>query len=306
LTYALSVTQTLNWCVRMVSDLETNIVAIERIDAYSNLESEAPLKVLPTDDELKLADWPTEGRIEFRKVVVRYRPELPDVIKGIDFSIRPGEHVGVAGRTGAGKSSLFVTLLRIVEPTSGSCWIDGVDVGKIGLHALRTTVAVVQQDAYAFRASLRFNLDPTGTKSDAELWNALRECELEGFVKQLSGGLDAPIAEGGSNISFGQRQLLQIARAVLRNARIVLLDEATSAIDRETDALIQKMILRVFKSRTTLTVAHRLETILGSDRVLVMDQGKVAEFDAPSVLLEKRDGIFASLVREHRANREAL
>jgi ATP-binding cassette subfamily C (CFTR/MRP) protein 1 len=269
------------------------VVAVERINEYSRLDAEASDA---NPSELPAA-WPAHGRIEFHHVFARYRPELEDVLRGVDFVVPAGSKVGVCGRTGSGKSSLFLVLLRIIETSQGAVVVDGMDIRRVGLQQLRSNVSVVPQDAVLFVAPLRDNLDPSRRCSDAEIWRVLDICSLHEHVTLL-GGLDALVSEAGSNFSFGQRQLICIARAVLRKTSILLCDEASSGIDLATDEKVQAAIRSEFQTCTTVTIAHRLETILQSDLVIVMDQGVVAEFDSPQTLGQLKGGLFAGLVQE--------
>ncbi|BGP13132.1 hypothetical protein JCM10213v2_001051 [Rhodosporidiobolus nylandii] len=295
LSYALSTTQTLNWIVRSATEVETNIVSVERVQEYIDLPSEAPLEV----PEHKPDDsWPQNGALKFEHVQARYRPELDLVLRDVDFEIKGGEKVGVCGRTGAGKSSLTMVLYRIVEAAGGKVEIDGVDISKIGLHDLRSRLSIIPQDSQMFAGSLRDNLDPTGAASDAQLWAALEQCMLKQHVEGLEGKLDARIDEGGSNFSAGQRQLICLGRALLRRSRILVLDEATAATDVETDRDIQTVIRREFADATIFVIAHRLQTIMDCDKILVMSAGKVAEFDTPANLLQQPESIFRSLAVE--------
>uniref|UniRef100_A0A0N4Z034 ABC-type glutathione-S-conjugate transporter n=1 Tax=Parastrongyloides trichosuri TaxID=131310 RepID=A0A0N4Z034_PARTI len=295
--YALNVTQTLNWAVRMTSELETNIVAVERIKEYAEIETEGATETDPRIVQLP-SSWPNEGHIVMKNVVLRYRKELDPVLKGISVEIEPREKIGIVGRTGAGKSSLTLALFRIVELESGSITIDGIDISKIGLNDLRSRITIVPQDPMLFSGTLRDNLDPFYTYSDDVIWRALQLTHLDAFVTALPNQLEHQIAESGNNLSVGQRQLLCLARALLRKSTILLLDEASASVDVETDQLIQKTIKEQFNSCTVLTIAHRLNTIKDSDKILVMDKGLVPEFDTPEKLLENPNGIYRSLMKE--------
>ena len=203
--------------------------------------------------------------------------------------------VGICGRTGAGKSSLTMALFRIIEPVSGSIIIDGKDISRIGLHDLRSRLTIIPQDPILFTGSIRFNLDPTGLQSDQSLWTALEQSNLKNHIESLGKGLDYEIAEGGSNFSVGQKQLICLARAILRKTKILVLDEATAAIDMETDDLIQNTIRLAFNDCTVITIAHRLNTIQDSDAIAVLSNGKLIEYDNPSILLNQNNSAFKSM-----------
>ncbi|CDO77661.1 hypothetical protein BN946_scf184969.g12 [Trametes cinnabarina] len=295
LSYALNTTGSLNWLVRSASEVEQNIVSVERILHYIELPPEAPWEVPGTVPE----DWPSKGEVEFRQYSARYRPELDLVLKDINVKINASEKVGIVGRTGSGKSSLLLSLFRIIEPASGTIYIDGVDITKVGLHDLRSAISIVPQSPDLFEGTIRENIDPTGASSDADIWVALEQTHLKSFVETLPGGLDAAVREGGSSLSSGQRQLLCFARALLRKSKILVLDEATSAVDLDTDRAIQEIIRGPqFANVTMLTIAHRVNTILESDRVLVLDAGRVIEFDSPKNLLANKQSAFHSLAAE--------
>uniref|UniRef100_V5I844 ABC-type glutathione-S-conjugate transporter n=1 Tax=Anoplophora glabripennis TaxID=217634 RepID=V5I844_ANOGL len=295
ISYALQITQTLNMLVRMTSDVETNIVAVERIKEYGETTQEAPWE-LPNKNVS--AVWPEQGSIEFKKYAVRYRPGLELVLKGVDFHIKGGEKVGIVGRTGAGKSSLTLSLFRIIEAAQGQICIDGVNIAELGLHTLRSRLTIIPQDSVLFSGTLRMNLDPFDKHSDEEVWRALEQAHLKGFVKSLPAGLSQHMSEGGDNLSVGQRQLICLARALLRKTKVLVLDEATAAVDLETDDLIQTTIRTEFKNSTVLTIAHRLNTIMDSDRVIVLDKGEIVEFDTPANLLENPETIFYGMCKD--------
>ncbi|XP_005352384.1 canalicular multispecific organic anion transporter 1 [Microtus ochrogaster] len=293
LSNALNITQTLNWLVRMTSEAETNIVAVERIDEYINVENEAPW----VTDKRPPADWPSKGEIQFNNYQVRYRPELDLVLRGISCHIKSTEKVGVVGRTGAGKSSLTNCLFRILESAGGQIIIDGVDIASIGLHDLRGKLTIIPQDPILFSGSLRMNLDPFDKYSDEEIWKALELAHLKSFVDGLQLGLYHEVTEGGDNLSIGQRQLLCLGRALLRKSKILVLDEATAAVDLETDNLIQTTIRNEFSHCTVVTIAHRLHTIMDSDKIMVLDSGKIVEYGSPEELLSKM-GPFYFMAKE--------
>ncbi|XP_063702153.1 multidrug resistance-associated protein 1 isoform X3 [Culicoides brevitarsis] len=295
LSYALQITQTLNWLVRMTSDVETNIVAVERIKEYGEVKQEAAWEVANHNVP---RDWPEHGEVAFDNYEVRYREGLDLVLKGITFTVKGGEKVGIVGRTGAGKSSLTLSLFRIIEAAGGKIMIDGQDISKMGLHTLRQRLTIIPQDPVLFSGTLRMNLDPFEQSSDDDLWRALENAHLKSFVKGLAAGLNHEITEGGENLSVGQRQLVCLARALLRKTKVLILDEATAAVDLETDDLIQRTIRTEFKDCTILTIAHRLNTIMDSDRVIVLDQGKMVEFAPPEDLLKHKKSIFYGMAKD--------
>ncbi|XP_062352441.1 ATP-binding cassette sub-family C member 2 isoform X2 [Cinclus cinclus] len=290
---ALNVTQTLNWLVRTSSELETNIVAVERVHEYMTVKNEAPwvTKTRPP------RGWPSRGEIQFVDYKVRYRPELDLVLQGINCNIGSTEKVGVVGRTGAGKSSLTNCLFRVLEAAGGKIIIDDVDIATIGLHDLRNNLTIIPQDPVLFTGTLRMNLDPFDQYSDEEVWKSLELAHLRTYVQGLPEGLLHLVSEGGENLSVGQRQLVCLARALLRKAKILILDEATAAVDLETDNLIQTTIRSEFADCTVLTIAHRLHTIMDSNRVMVLQAGQIVEFDSPEKLLMK-DGIFSAMAKD--------
>lgn len=292
ITYALSITQTLNWFIRMTSELETNIVAVERIKEYSETPTEAPAEI----PQYKPApEWPEKGEVIFNNYATRYREDMDLVVKDINCHIQPEEKVGVVGRTGAGKSSLTLGLFRIIEPAAGIITIDGLDIFKMGLRDLRSKLTIIPQDPVVFSGSLRMNLDPFEKYNDSDVWEALEHSHLKDFVSSQPKGLLHECTEGGENLSLGQRQLVCLARALLRKTKILILDEATAAVDLETDDLIQQTIHSEFRDCTIITIAHRLNTIMDYSRIMVLDNGKICEFDSPTVLLQDKDSLFYSM-----------
>ncbi|XP_068119210.1 ATP-binding cassette sub-family C member 3 isoform X2 [Hyperolius riggenbachi] len=293
-SYALQVTMALNWMVRMTSDLETNIVAVERVKEYSETETEAPWTI---PDKTPPEGWPSRGEVEMLNYAVRYRPGLDLVLKDLSLKVKGGEKIGIVGRTGAGKSSMTLCLFRILEAAEGIIKIDDVNIAEIGLHDLRSMLTIIPQDPVLFSGTLRMNLDPFDKYSENDIWTALELSNLKKFVTSLPEKLEYECSEGGENLSVGQRQLVCLARALLRKTRILVLDEATAAIDLETDDLIQMTIRTQFEDCTVLTIAHRLNTIMDYTRVLVLDKGKIAEFDTPSNLIASR-GIFYGMAKD--------
>ncbi|XP_056143847.1 multidrug resistance-associated protein 1 isoform X2 [Lampris incognitus] len=294
ISYALQLTASLTWLVRMTSDLETNIVAVEKVKEYCDTEKEAEWK---HESSTLPQGWPTAGFIEVRNFGLRYRQDQDLAIRNISATIQGGEKVGIVGRTGAGKSSLTLGLFRIIEAAEGHIFIDSVDIAQLGLHELRSRITIIPQDPVLFSGSLRMNLDPFDSYSDEEVWKVLELAHLKNFVSGLPDKLNHECSEGGENLSLGQRQLVCLARALLRKTKILVLDEATAAVDLETDNLIQSTIRTQFEDCTVLTIAHRLNTIMDYTRVLVLDKGEMAEFDSPSNLIAQR-GIFYKMAKD--------
>ena len=338
LTYAISVTGLLNWVVRSFAQMEAGMNAAERILHYTeNIPQEAPSNVkdlqklskessndndqspIPALMAVKAKGgvetldktWPSKGNITLNNLKMRYRPENPLVINGLDIHINGGERVGVVGRTGSGKSSLMLTLLRIVEPalfTDGDeekyqapILIDDVDVLRIGLTDLRSKIGIIPQNPVLFSGTIRSNMDPFNQSTDEQIWNALDRCGMKKVILEMPERLSAPVAEYGENLSQGQRQLLCLGRALLKKCHILLLDEATSSVDYETDATIQKTLREDFIGCTVLTIAHRVNTIMDSDKILVMKDGRVGEFDSPEKLLEDETSIFYDIVKHSQS-----
>lgn len=251
MSYALNITQSLNWIVRQTVEVETNIVSVERVLEYARLPSEAPEVI---SKHRPPNSWPPKGAVSFNGYSTRYRPGLDLVLKNVNLSIKSHEKVGVVGRTGAGKSSLTLALFRIIEPAAGDITIDNLSTSSIGLLDLRRRLAIIPQDAALFEGTVRDNLDPSHVHDDTELWSVLDHARLRDHVASMSGQLDAPIHEGGSNLSQGQRQLVSLARALLTPSNILVLDEATAAVDVETDAMLQTTLRsNMFKDRTIIT-----------------------------------------------------
>ncbi|KAG0332063.1 hypothetical protein BG004_001399, partial [Podila humilis] len=314
------------FCLREFCGLQRELVSVERLNEYIAKRSEAPAETGARIPE----EWPQQGRIVFKNYSTRYREGLDLVVKNVSFEVQPAEKVGIVGRTGAGKSSLTLALFRIIEVADsywaksssqdlkdssslsdlenlsgyspelvdgGSIEIDGMDISTVGLDTLRKNLAIIPQDPTLFVGTVRENLDPSGECSDAELWKALERAHLKDQILSLAGGLSFEVSQNGENFSVGQRSLICLARALLRKTKILILDEATAAVDVETDDLIQRTIRKEFKDRTILTIAHRIKTVMDSDKILVLEKGRVEEYESPKVLLA-REGLFHSLAEQ--------
>ncbi|KAF3325693.1 ABC transporter C family member 2-like protein [Carex littledalei] len=299
LTYALNITNLLTAVLRLASLAENSLNAVERVGNYIDVAPEAPPVI---EGKRPPPGWPSAGVIEFKEVWLRYRPELPPVLHGISFRIEGSEKIGIVGRTGAGKSSMLNALFRIVELEKGTIFIDDCDISKFGLWDLRKVLGIIPQSPVLFSGSVRFNLDPFSEHNDADLWESLERAHLKDAIRRNPLGLDAEVSEAGENFSVGQRQLLSLARALLRRAKILVLDEATAAVDVRTDALIQKTIREEFKSCTMLIIAHRLNTVIDCDRLLLLSAGKILEFDTPDSLLSTQESAFSKMVQSTGAS----
>ncbi|CAD0199749.1 unnamed protein product [Chrysodeixis includens] len=293
-SYALQITQTLNWLVRMTSDVETNIVAVERIKEYAETEQEAAWNTAVGPP----ATWPETGALQLERLSLAYRAGAEPALRDVTCAVAPRDKLGIVGRTGAGKSTLTLGLFRIVEAVGGRILIDGLDIASIGLHQLRARITIIPQDPVLFSGTLRMNLDPFETYGDDQIWRALELAHLKPFVLGLAAGLRHEVAEGGENLSVGQRQLVCLARALLRKTPLLVLDEATAAVDLETDELIQKTIRTEFANCTVLTIAHRLNTIMDSTKVMVLDKGQLVEYAPPEQLLQDKNSIFYSMAKD--------
>ena len=299
----------LNYCVQIQdelvryltcrSNLENDMVGLERAIAYTKIIQERPDK-MKNDDEIGL--WPSEGSIRFENYSVQYRPETEIVLKNLNFEINPREKIGIVGRTGSGKSTIALCLFRILEAKEGKIYMDDVDISQIGLKKLRSNITIIPQDPTLMEGSLKFNIDPLNNHTEKEIEDVMREigfwyiCErnLEENKNKPDNekGLNMIITENGGNISIGERQLICITRAILRKSKIIIMDEATASIDVNTENIIQKAINNLLKDSTILTIAHRIKTVLNSDRILVLDKGQVVEFDKPKFLLANKNSMF--------------
>ncbi|XP_017000056.2 probable multidrug resistance-associated protein lethal(2)03659 [Drosophila takahashii] len=298
ITQAIGLTGTVQWTVRQSAELETTMISVERVIEYEDIEPEGELEA-PADKKPPQS-WPEQGKIEFDELSLRYTPDpkAENVLKSLSFVIKPREKIGIVGRTGAGKSSLINALFRL-SYNDGSVLIDKRDTNEMGLHDLRSKISIIPQEPVLFSGTMRYNLDPFEEYSDEKLWLSLEEVQLKEVVANMATGLETKITEGGSNFSVGQRQLVCLARAILRENKILVMDEATANVDPQTDALIQATIRNKFKDCTVLTIAHRLHTIMDSDKVLVMDAGRAVEFGTPYELLTAEDSnVFLDMVKQ--------
>ncbi|OBA23065.1 hypothetical protein METBIDRAFT_9382 [Metschnikowia bicuspidata var. bicuspidata NRRL YB-4993] len=306
LSYVLQIAGQLSLLVRMFTQLENEFNSVERLSEYAfRLPQEAPALISETTPH---ESWPDTGMIRFENASLAYRPGLPLVLKSLNMDVKPREKIGVCGRTGAGKSSIMAALYRLSELESGKIEIDGIDISQLGLHTLRSKLSIIPQDPVLFKGTIRKNLDPFGESSEEELWTALTRAGLiesgkMALIKaqaQLSDNLhkfhlEREVDHDGANFSLGERQLISFARALVRGSKILILDEATSSVDYETDSKIQSTIVREFEDCTILCIAHRLKTILHYDRILVLDKGEIKEFDTPWNLFTLKDSIFQQM-----------
>lgn len=302
-TYGLNLNARLSRWILSFCKLENKIISIERMYQYSQIPGEAP----PVIEESRPPTlWPENGTIEVIALKARYKENLPMVLHGVTCTFPGGKKIGIVGRTGSGKSTLIQALFRLIEPAGGRILIDNIDISTIGLHDLRSRLSIIPQDPTLFEGTIRNNLDPLEEHSDQEIWKALDKSQLGETVRDKEQKLDTPVIENGDNWSVGQRQLVSLGRALLKQARILVLDEATASVDTATDNLIQKIIRSEFKNCTVCTIAHRIPTVIDSDLVLVLSDGRVAEFDTPSRLLEDKSSMFLKLVAEYSSRSSGI
>jgi ABC-type multidrug transport system fused ATPase/permease subunit len=301
-----------------MSDMEKSMVSFERCDSYTKIiqeESNEEKKKKNIKDK-SILNWPSKGRIQIINYTCKYRPETEIVLKKINADINGGEKIGVVGKSGSGKSTLSLALFRVIEAYHGKIIIDDVDISEISLHKLRKNMCIIPQDPTLFESTVRDNVDPLKEYSDKEIFNILEELEFfdsqifknklyinnysKEFMKQC---LNYKIKENGGNISLGKKQLLCFARAVLKNSKIIIMDEATSSLDQKTQSIILKAIDKYFQNSTLFSIAHRIESVLNFDRIMVFDEGKLKEFDKPSELLKQKNSIFFKLYYEENESK---
>ncbi len=289
ISYAINLPVTLRTLFRSLAQIETRMVNVERLWEYTQLHEEEKDKSLST--MLHIQDtWPQTGEIKFESFHARYRRDLDFALKDISCNIKPGEKVGIVGRTGAGKSSITLALFRLLKETDGIIMIDGQDIGAVSLPILRSRMSIIPQEPFLFSGSIAFNIDPFNKHTTQKVNEALSKANLDHLV-------NVQVSERGSNLSSGQRQLVCLARALLRRSQVLILDEATAAVDPETDALVQETIRTEFAKSTIITIAHRLDTVMDSDRIVVMEEGKIVEFDTPQRLLADKKSKFFAMMR---------
>jgi ATP-binding cassette subfamily C (CFTR/MRP) protein 1 len=299
-----------------LNNIEKNFVAFDRCNYYLNLQSEngltmladqytklksgVPMKEIRANEDRALvekANWPTEGRIVLKDLKVKYAPELDYVLNGLTLEIKPGEKIGVIGRTGAGKTSLVTCIMRFFESIEGEISIDGVNIYQIDIKRLRRSLTFISQDSYFFEGTLRENLDPLHLKTDQQIIDLLKESEIFDKVT-LAGGLDWQLSSGGGNLSVGEKQILCFVRAIINLKKVVILDEATSNLDIKSESLLEKMKDKYFKESTTITIAHRLNTVYQSDRILVLEKGRVKSFANVKELTGEEMEFFDNYVKQ--------
>ncbi|XP_042506587.1 ABC transporter C family member 3-like [Macadamia integrifolia] len=279
-----------------LSILENNMISVERILQYACIPSEPLLLV---EENRPSCEWPSQGKIEIFDLQVRYAPHLPFVLQDVTCTFPGGMKIGIVGRTGSGKSTLAHTLFRMLEPTFGQIWIDGINIFQIGLHDLRSRLSIIPQDPTMFEGTLRSNLDPLEEYTDEQIWEVLDKCQLGDKVRKNERKLDSAVTENGENWSMGQRQLVCLGRVLLKRSKVLILDEATASVDTATDYLIQQTLRQHFSGSTVITISHRITSILDIDMVLLLDNGLVLEYDSPAKLLDIKSSSFAKLVKEY-------
>lgn len=290
--YSYNTSRTTQTGVRLAVEASSQMTSAERTLAYTEIEPESERKVQNVPPQ----DWPSKGAITFNNVSLRYYKNGPNVLKNLTFEIKACEMIGIVGRTGAGKSSLVTAIMRMAQ-VEGEILIDGLNLEDVDIMCTRKRLSVISQTPVLLNGSVRENLDPSAKIKDHEIWNALQQLDMTSLIQNLSEKLDTKITGTGSNFSVGQTQLLHIARILLKKNKVVIFDEATGKVDQETNQQIQETVRRVFKDCTVIIISHRLSTILDCDRVLVLDQGVIVEFDKPDVLFRRENGLLREMLK---------
>eukprot|EP00357_Protocruzia_adherens_P031519 CAMPEP_0115001824 /NCGR_PEP_ID=MMETSP0216-20121206/17633_1 /TAXON_ID=223996 /ORGANISM="Protocruzia adherens, Strain Boccale" /LENGTH=1370 /DNA_ID=CAMNT_0002367287 /DNA_START=20 /DNA_END=4132 /DNA_ORIENTATION=+ len=303
LSYTVTLNDAIFWVLRSFTFLEGRMVSVERTHAYTQVEHES--NIIGEKEAITTTEWPSEGKIVFSNYSVRYRQETPLVLKNLTCTIQPGEKVGIVGRSGAGKTTITLSLFRILNAASGSITIDGLDISKVDLRKLRSNISLIPQEPLLFAGTLRFNLDPFNEFSEDQLMNGVAKVGLGALVASWPRKLDHEIKEGGENLSVGERQLICVVRALIRRKKVVLIDEATASVDSSNDQLIQESLRHFFVNSTVLTIAHRINTILESDKIMVLSSGKLVEFDTPTALRADANSRFSGFLKKHQHDDEA-
>jgi ATP-binding cassette subfamily C (CFTR/MRP) protein 4 len=299
LSYCITLTGLFQWGVRQSAETENFMTSAERIDEYSHIPPESGFY----QEEIKPpTNWPMEGKIEFENYKLRYREELQPVLKGINLTIHPRKKIGIIGRTGAGKSSIFQALFRLIDKstTDGRIFIDNIDINKISLNDLRIILNIIPQSPVLFSNTLRYNLDPFRNYTDEQLWNALEAVQLKTKIEKFNEKLNIQIAEYGSNFSVGECQLICVARAILKPSKILLIDEATAHVDTKTDQLIQQILREKFHNQTIITIAHRINTIMDSDLIVVMNNGIIEQYGTPTEIISKQNQLLDEINNDNQ------
>jgi ATP-binding cassette subfamily C (CFTR/MRP) protein 1 len=289
LTYSLILQEDMIEFLSSFSNFENTMTKMERSLSYTKIISERPQSFT---SDLALRDWPSKGEVLFENYNVKYRNDTEMVLKNINFHLNPGEHLGIVGRTGSGKSTISLCLFRILEAFSGKIYIDGVDISKVGLKKLRESITIIPQDSTLMDGTLRYNIDPLSFYTDIEIKDVMKKIGFDYILNLNKGGLDQKISENGSNLSIGEKQLICITRAILRKSKIIVLDEATASIDYKTEEIIQKAVNEILKGSTKISIAHRIKTVMNADKILVLENGEIIEFDTPNNLLDNKKSFF--------------